>query len=78
MIIFDWYISQSNSINLKGWYSSWSYDLEDKGKDEYCAYPPFMFAFILLIIEWIVMPLFICGVCCMICGSAWTRNELNH
>merc|ERR1711962_1905489 len=31
-----------------GWYSEWSYDPQDEGKNGYCAYHPFMFAFVLL------------------------------
>ena len=62
-----------------GWYSHWTYDIDKKGIEGYCAYPPFMFAFVLLIIEWILMPLFICGICCMICGKALMgNNSLNH
>ena len=61
-----------------GGYSGWVYEKGNESADGYCAYSPFMFAFVLLIIEWILMPLFICGICCMICGMCVGRNDLNH
>ena len=63
----------------KGWYNQWTYDVQQKDNEGYCAYPAFIFAFVLLIIEWILMPLFICGICCIICGSAiMGRSDLDH
>ena len=45
--------------------------IEDQLNDNryYCAYTPFMFAYVLLIINWIVVPFALCCTC-MIISSA--------
>lgn len=59
--IFIW-----GTIVVFGYYSSWSYNKIEAGLDiekYYCAYTPYMFAFVLLIITWVLLP-FIIGLCC--------------
>ena len=57
-----------------GHYSGWSYDEQyrkqlltpvpvDGDEVYFCAYTPFMFAFVQLILTWVLLPL-ICGLCC--------------
>ena len=36
--------------------------------DNYCAYTPFMFAFVILIFQWVLFPLLICCECMVICA----------
>ena len=37
-----------------------------KGDDDYCGYTPFLFAFVMLILHWLALPIMICCAC-MIC-----------
>jgi len=55
-------------------YADWTYDKTDEGKDGYCHYNPMMFAFVILIIKWILMPVTI--LCCQqpILKSAWDQR----
>jgi len=59
-IIFDFGVMIWGSIVVFGAYASWSYDENDKDKNDdensYCPYAPFMTAFILLILEWVLKP----------------------
>lgn len=55
-------------ISLKGTYDKWTDKLINRDEPGYCAYSPYMFAFVLLLLEWVLMPIFICLVCCVICG----------
>lgn len=67
--IFIW-----GTIVVFGHYSGWSYDEQyrkqlltpvpvDGDEVYFCAYTPFMFAFVQLILTWVLLPL-ICGLCC--------------
>ena len=58
-----WFIE----IVLLGSYSTWNY--EDNKDANYCEYTPFMFAFVLLIMQWILIPVMVllaCGLGCTI------------
>ena len=66
------------SIVVFGAYSSWTYAAENKdNKDDellYCPYTPFMLAFVLLIVEWVLKPFLLCCECLMACLSCCTGN----
>ena len=85
-IIFDFGVMIWGSIVVFGAYSSWSYDENDKDKNEdeysYCPYTPFMTAFVLLILEWVLKPcLALCECflavigCCFKGGAADSATE---
>lgn len=70
--IFLW-----GTIVVFGYYSSWSYVKDAasnllKGEDKtyYCNYTPFMFAFVLLIILWVLLPFILAMCCCCACLTA--------
>ena len=79
-IIFDFGVMIWGSIVVFGAYSSWSYDENDKDKTDdehsYCPYTPFMTAFVLLILEWVLKPCLALCECfftiigCCVKGSA--------
>ena len=51
------------SVVVFGAYKTWEY--EDISSENFCEYTPFMFAFVILIIQWVVFGLFGCQVeCC--------------
>ena len=47
-----------------GKYGDWEYD--DESSENYCAYTPFMFSFVVLIIQWILNPIAFVATC-LIC-----------
>jgi len=53
------------SVVVLGQYSQWEY--EEKSSENYCAYTPFMFAFVILILNWICFPFILCCCCCSLC-----------
>jgi len=62
------------SVVVFGAYSEWTYKEEDKLKIQYCAYTPFITAFVLLIIDWVLLPfLCVCASFTAVCG-AMQRN----
>ena len=57
-------------------YGNWTYDAEDVGLPDYCAKPPFLFAFAVLITNWVesycifffpLNPYFLGGRTCLLC-----------
>ena len=58
-----------NDIQFKGNYGDWEYDETMKGDDNYCGYTPFLFAFVMLILHWLVLPFIICCACMMCCAG---------
>ena len=66
------------SIVVFGAYSSWTYTAENQdNKDDellYCPYTPFMLAFVLLIVEWVLKPFLLCCECLMACLSCCTGS----
>ena len=64
-IVFDFGVMIWGSIVVFGAYSSWSYDEKDINNNDddlsYCPYTPFMLAFVILILEWVLKP---CLACC--------------
>jgi len=58
------------SVVVFGPYSEWSYEKTDSTKDNYCEYTPFMFAFVMLILQWILIPVFVLLACCLACVFA--------
>merc|ERR1711915_162128 len=76
LVIFIW-----GSIVVFGSWSDWSSDPgESVGEDgvaneNFCPYTPMMFAFILLVVEWVLMPvMLICACCCAACFVCCTRD----
>ena len=69
------YPSQCISDFYAGHYASWT---DDKSKDGdvsgerlyYCHNTPYMFAFVLLIIKWVMLPFIIALCCCCACLTA--------
>jgi len=65
------------SIVVFGQYSQWDY--VEKTSDHYCAYTPFMFAFVILILQWIFLPFILCCsimlCCCAFCYKAVDDND---
>merc|ERR1712080_466510 len=63
------------SVVVFGNYASWTYDAKDKGNDkddmQFCEYTPMQFAFVLLILKWVMFPIYICCplLCAALCGS---------
>jgi len=49
------------SVVVFGPYSEWVYGEDDKSKENFCEYTPFMFAFVVLILQWVLIPLGICA-----------------
>ena len=69
------------SIVVFSAYSSWTHDMElkDNKEDEhlYCPYTPFMMAFVLLILEWVLKPFILCCECLLVCLSCCTAAPVT-
>ena len=81
--IFSFVVTIWGSIVVFSSYSSWTYKKpgDDQIPDEnllYCPYTPFMFAFVLLILEWVLAPaVFFCEcllTCLTCCGNILTAK----
>merc|ERR1712198_657816 len=59
------------TILVFGWYSSWTYDVNNNTKDEYCGYTPYMYSFVMLILGWCTLP-FLLFCSCQLC---FVQNE---
>jgi len=57
--------SDNGSVVVFGPDSEWRY--ENEFSDYYCEYTPFMFAFVMLILEWILIPVLVLLACCLLC-----------
>merc|ERR1712059_77808 len=70
LLIADIVVLFWGSVVVFGAYSQWSDKEEDIDKDNYCANTPFMTAFVILILDWIVFP-FVCMCTCfsLICKT---------
>jgi len=62
------------SVVVFGAWSTWTYDKVEYDdfpeKYNYCAYEPMMFAFVILIIKWVLIPVMITFLCCCTCLCA--------
>ena len=83
--VFSFVVTIWGSIVVFGAYSTWSYDEANKGTNDegehsgngedtsddlvYCPYTCFMFAFVFLILEWVIRPLICCCECLFFCMS---------
>ena len=79
---FNLFIDQG-SVVVFGAYSTWTYDEADVAKEEYCAYTPYMTAFIILLLKWILVPAMIiitcfCACCCACCCAACAPKDQNQ
>merc|ERR1719175_397883 len=50
-------------------YSTWTFADEDSGVPDYCAKPPFLCAFVLLILDSVAILFLIVCLCCLCCSS---------
>ena len=50
-------------IFITGQYSTWVYDPQLAGTEDYCAYTPYMYSFVMLIIGWCTLPFVIFCFC---------------
>ena len=75
--LLNMFIYEKISILFSGQYSQWDY--VEKTSDHYCAYTPFMFAFVILILQWIFLPFILCCsimlCCCAFCYKAVDDND---
>ena len=75
--LFSFGVTIWGSIVVFGAYSSWSYKIKDKNNNEddfsYCPYTPFMLAFVLLILEWVLKPFILCCECFLACLTLCTK-----
>jgi len=44
--------------------AEWKDDKWEDNENYFCAYHPYMFAFVLLILKWVLIPILVCGCCC--------------
>jgi len=58
------------SIVVFSAHSNWTYADEDFGLPDYCAKPPFDCAFVLLILNWVALPIMLACLCCTMCCAA--------
>jgi hypothetical protein len=72
--LFSFGVMIWGSFVVFGAYSSWSYEEKDQDNKDlsYCPYTPFMFAFVILILEWVLKPFLACCECCLACSSCCT------
>jgi len=74
MTIIDFVMLIWGSVVVFGAWATWTDDLEkynaDKDGLNYCEYNPMMFAFVILLIKWIMIPLAIALTCCCVCCGA--------
>jgi len=74
MTIIDFVMLIWGSVVVFGAWATWTDDLEkynaDKDGLNYCVYNPMMFAFVILLIKWIMIPLAIALTCCCVCCGA--------
>jgi len=61
------------SVVVFGQYSQWTY--EEKNSEFYCAYTPFMFAFVILVLKW---SFFLFILCCMVCCCAFCYKPVEN
>merc|ERR1712243_268872 len=64
LIIANFVVLLWGSVVVFGRYGVWTHRADDIGNDNYCAYTPFMAAFIILIMNWIMLP-FLCMCACL-------------
>ena len=57
-VIFIW-----GSVIIFGPYQNWTYSDEDQMNEYYCAYTPYMFSFVMLILGWVFMAVRTVFVC---------------
>ena len=53
MGIVNLIVTVCGSIVVFSAYTYWSYAKEDAGEPQYCPYTPMVFAFVILIIQWV-------------------------
>jgi len=61
--LVDFCVVMWGIVTIFGQYSQWVYEDNQKSSDYYCAYTPFVFAFVVLIFACICLPFAICVAC---------------
>jgi len=65
LVILIW-----GTVVIFGNYATWVY-VQEEGttvhNPNFCEYSPFMFAFVLLVLCWVLWPLIFCCICCAVC-----------
>merc|ERR1711971_308644 len=61
------------SVVVFGPYSEWVFEEPDKSNDNYCEYTPFMFAFVVLILQWVLIPCLVALAACLSCAGLCCR-----
>jgi|ERR1711909_7839 len=63
------------SVVVFGAYSAWKYDGDDVLDPQYCHYTPFMTAFVILILNWIMLPfLIVCSCLAVVCAYCCAKK----
>merc|ERR1712061_931274 len=74
MTIIDFVMLIWGSVVVFGAWATWTDDLDQYKADmdtlNYCEYQPMIFAFVILLIKWIMIPLAIALTCCCVCCGA--------
>ena len=59
-----------------GAYDGWTD--KDSSMETYCAYPPYMCAFVLLILSWTLVPVIICALCWCMCAGVCCMAAMDR
>jgi len=71
IIIADCMVLIWGTVVVFGVYPRWTYYKDDELSPLYCEYTPFMFSFVLLILDWIFLPMIVLCTCCgILCAMA--------
>merc|ERR1712024_188331 len=74
MTIIDFVMLIWGSVVVFGAWATWTDNLEEYKADmenlNYCEYQPMIFAFSILLIKWIMIPVMIALTCCCVCCGA--------
>merc|ERR1711890_123972 len=74
LIIANFVVLLWGSVVVFGRYGVWTDRTEDIGNENYCAYTPFMAAFIILIMNWLMLPLLCMCACLSIICKACVKS----
>merc|ERR1711982_45797 len=87
MTIVDFAMLIWGSVVVFGAYANWTYKWDDYKPEEnnFCEYTPFMTAFVILILKWVIIPVMIvitcfCACCCACCCGMFgaASNQQNQ
>jgi len=73
VVICDFVVVIWGSVVVFGNYAEWTYNEADLEMDGYCDYTPMIFAFVLLVVKWTLIPVTIlCNCLCACCCATST------